>query len=89
MRRVRVTATGRVQGVGFRVAARSEALRLGVSGWIRNRDGDAVEAEIEGTSADVDAMLEWMGRGPGTAAVTEVSVTDVAPTGGSGFDIRL
>jgi len=42
-----VVVHGGVQGVGFRWFAREEAARLGITGWIRNRDDGTVEA-VEG-----------------------------------------
>lgn len=87
MIRQRVIVHGRVQAVGFRYGARLEAQRLGVAGWIRNRSDGAVEAEIEGDAASVDAMLGWLDDGPPGAEVTSISTTDLAPTGEQGFRV--
>jgi acylphosphatase len=78
---------GRVQAVGFRYSARMEAQRLGVAGWIRNRSDGAVEAEIEGEPAAVDAMLSWLDEGPPGADVSSMSTADLAPTGQRGFRV--
>lgn len=87
MIRQRVIVHGRVQAVGFRFSARVEAQRLGVSGWIKNRSDGAVEAEIEGESAAVDAMLSWLDEGPPGADVTSMSTADLPPTGERGFRV--
>jgi acylphosphatase len=87
MIRQRVIVHGRVQAVGFRFSARVEAQRLGVSGWIKNRSDGAVEAEIEGESAAVDAMLSWLDEGPPGAEVSSMSTADLAPTGERGFRV--
>ena len=34
---VRVTVSGRVQGVGYRAWTQIEATSRGISGWVRNR----------------------------------------------------
>ncbi|MGR0321057.1 acylphosphatase [Agromyces sp. ZXT2-3] len=87
MIRQRVIVHGRVQAVGFRFSARVEAQRLGISGWIRNRNDGAVEAEIEGDAASVDAMLSWLDEGPPGADVSSLSTADLAPTGERGFRV--
>lgn len=69
---------GRVQGVGFRYALMDEATHLGLSGWVRNcRDG-SVEAVIQGAPGPVEAMIAWARRGPPSAVVAEVRVTDAS-----------
>ena len=53
-RRVRVVFEGRVQGVGFRWTARSVALELGLTGWVRNEDdGYTVTMELQGLSEKI------------------------------------
>ncbi|WP_156366529.1 acylphosphatase [Microbacterium sp. No. 7] len=88
MKRVHVTVEGRVQGVGYRYATRSEALRIGVTGWVRNLADGRVEAEIEGTDAQVDELLTWMRTGPAWARVHAIRETETAPTGATGFEVR-
>ena len=87
MLRRRVEVHGAVQGVGFRYSARLEAERRGVAGWIRNRPDGAVEAEIEGDEASVQAMLDWLAEGPPGALVQGTEVAEVEPAGERGFRI--
>jgi len=68
--------SGRVQGVNYREAMRQEAERLGVTGWVRNRRDGGVEAVVDGTASDVQAMVAWARRGPPSALVTEVQVSE-------------
>ncbi len=72
----RVVVEGFVQGVGYREFARRAALRLGVSGWVRNRSDGTVEALVCGSPADVEAVLAEMRRGPRAAAVTDLRLLD-------------
>lgn len=84
----RVHVEGRVQGVAFRWHARDQALRLGVSGWVRNCDDGSVEVWVEGEVGALREMLAWLERGPPAARVTGVRTVEVEPEGGAGFEIR-
>lgn len=79
---------GEVQGVGYRYTMRMVARDAGVAGWVRNRADGTVEAEIEGSASQVDEVLAWMAAGPPGALVTSATVTDAAPTGSRGFEVR-
>ena len=68
---------GRVQGVGFRYHTQNRAIRLGLTGWVRNRaDGD-VEGIVQGDSLDIETMLDWLGKGPSFARVTELKGEEI------------
>ncbi len=70
--RLTATAHGRVQGVNFRQAAMREANRLGLTGWVMNRDDGAVDTVAEGPRAAVEAFAAWLARGPRTAWVSRL-----------------
>jgi acylphosphatase len=86
--RRRVVAHGHVQGVFFRDSTRREAERRGVAGWARNTADGTVEAVFEGPDDAVEAMVAFVRGGPGHASVSSVDVTDEAPEGLTGFDVR-
>ena len=88
MRRVHVVIAGEVQGVGYRYTMRMVARDVGVTGWVRNRRDGTVEAEVEGTPAQVDEVLAWMAEGPPGSHVESASVTDAAPTGDTSFEVH-
>jgi acylphosphatase len=68
----RFVVHGRVQGVGFRVSLRAEAVGLGLTGWVRNREDGTVEALAAGPDESVQALLDWASHGPPFAHVTRV-----------------
>jgi acylphosphatase len=70
----RLLITGRVQGVGFRYALQSEAERLGLAGWVRNRRDGSVEALAQGAPQALDALAAWARRGPPAAQVTDLRI---------------
>ena len=89
MQRVRLTASGRVQGVFFRASVRNEARRLGVTGWVRNAPDGSVQAEVQGDADTVASLAAFCRQGPGSARVDALSVEDIAPVEAeSGFLVR-
>ena len=88
MKRVRVVARGRVQGVFFRDSTRREATTAGVNGWVANCPDGAVEAVFEGDDRAVDRMVDFVRSGPGHADVEDVEVTSEEPESLDGFDVR-
>jgi acylphosphatase len=83
-----VIAHGRVQGVFFRDSTRREAERRGIAGWARNTADGTVEAVFEGAPEAVEAMLEFVRRGPGHAEVERLDVAEEPPEGLAGFSVR-
>ena len=87
--RVHVIVTGKVQGVFFRAFTRDEAVRLGLSGWVRNRPNGSVEAIVEGQKTAVQKMLLWFQQGSPNSIVEKIETTEEPPVGGgSTFEIR-
>ena len=84
----RLVAAGRVQGVFFRDSTRREAIRLGVTGWVRNCPDGTVEAHVEGAADAVAALVRWAREGPRHADVDDLRVSDAEPRGCERFEIR-
>jgi len=68
---------GRVQGVGFRWFVLRSAERLGVAGWVRNREDGAVEVVGSAAPGVLDALEEALRRGPPGAFVQHITRSDV------------
>lgn len=87
MKRVRVVASGRVQGVFYRATCARLARRLGLGGSVRNLPDGRVEAVFEGPEASVEAMVDWCRRGPAHARVDTVEVERETVANETGFRI--
>jgi acylphosphatase len=88
-KRVHILVTGIVQGVSFRYYTLQEAMRCGVTGWVRNLPDGRVEAVFEGDEAAVDRMLAWCAIGPRSARVDHLESLPETSTGEfQGFRIR-
>jgi acylphosphatase len=74
-----VRVHGRVQGVGYRHACVQKARALGVTGWVRNRMDESVEALVQGSPQQVERMCQWMRDDMPFALVEDMQVTRVQP----------
>ena len=75
--RQRLYVSGRVQGVAYRFFARSTALQLGVTGFVRNLADGRVEIVAEAT---VDTWKEFIGKLEQGPTLSKVSSVVVEPT---------
>ncbi len=74
MARAHLIIKGRVQGVCYRLFTQDVAVKLGITGWVRNlRDGN-VEAVFEGAREQIDKALEHCNQGPPMSRVTEIEL---------------
>ena len=83
-----VRIRGRVQGVSFRVWARDEARRLGVTGWIRNEPDGSVLARLAGPDDAVSRMIKLLWEGPRGARVSAVD-TEPADLSEASSEFRI
>ena len=89
LKQLAVVVSGRVQGVWFRAAARDEAVRLGLSGWVRNLPDGRVEGTFTGEEHALQRMLDWLRTGPPGARVDHTDERWGPAAGGhEGFSIR-
>ena len=80
MRRIHAVVTGRVQGVSYRVSTQKKALKLGLTGWVRNLSSGDVEFEAQGSEIKVEQLLKWARKGPFFAKVNNLSSSEMAAT---------
>jgi hydrogenase maturation protein HypF len=82
-----VQVRGLVQGVGFRPFVYASARELGLSGSVANGP-DGVTIEVEGSPPALARFTERIrSDAPPLAAVTEVTVSQIPCSGGTGFTI--
>ena len=73
-KRVQLFIRGRVQGVFFRAATQREARRLGIGGWVKNRNDGSIELLAEGEEEAIKEIVSWANHGPTAARVDHVDV---------------
>jgi acylphosphatase len=87
METLHLLISGKVQGVFFRETSKKVAQRLSITGWIKNRHDEKVEAMISGHENDVKAFVDWCKSGPDRAKVEEVIVSKKEHTSFKKFEI--
>ena len=70
-----VLVSGRVQGVGYRVFARRQALDLQLTGYAENLADGRVEIVVEGVVERLEQLLVKLRVGPAHAYVENLEVT--------------
>jgi acylphosphatase len=76
MKHINITLTGRVQGVGFRNAAKRQAIVLGINGFVENNYDGSVYIEAEGNNLELDEFVNWCWEGPTFAQVDDVKIIE-------------
>lgn len=68
----KVTISGKVQGVYYRLETQKAAQTAKVTGYVKNLANGSVEAVFQGTAEAVARMVDWCRHGPPAARVIQV-----------------
>jgi len=79
---------GHVQGVFYRASTETVALRLGLSGWVRNSENGDVELVACGGAQKLDELERWLWQGPAGARVSAVQRSAAPLQVYRGFAVR-
>ena len=79
LKQVHLYIKGDVIGVGFRAWTKIQAKIIGVTGWVRNVDGDWVEALLQGEEEKVKQIIELIKKGPPVSHVSDVQIFSQEP----------
>uniref|UniRef100_UPI0035CAA642 acylphosphatase n=1 Tax=uncultured Sphingomonas sp. TaxID=158754 RepID=UPI0035CAA642 len=85
----RVFVSGKVQRVGYRDWAVRTALKLGVTGWVRNLHDGRIEMLLAGDDAAIAAMTDACREGPAPARVDHVDTRADDERAPKGFTRRF
>lgn len=77
--------SGLVQGVWFRASTREQALRLGLRGRADNLPDGRVEVVACGEMQQLQALEQWLWRGPELARVSDVQAHTIPDQVFEGF----
>lgn len=74
--RVKLRFYGKVQKVGFRFETYHLARKLGLTGWVKNKEDQSVEAEIQGEKEKIAFLIKFM-KSLKRASVKVVKQTEI------------
>ncbi|MEI6707479.1 MAG: acylphosphatase [Methylococcales bacterium] len=79
MRRVKIIVAGRVQGVYFRYFTQNKAKELAILGSVKNLEDGRVEIIAQADHATLEDFIRWCHKGPITARVDSVEISELEP----------
>ena len=74
---VHLIIKGKVQHVFYRVSAKDEAEKLGLTGWIKNTPEGNVEVMASGSRENIDRFIAWCWKGPSRAQVKSIMINEM------------
>ena len=75
-------AVGRVQGVGFRMFVRQQAVMNDITGWVMNMSDGTVTMELQGKASAVEAAFAAMRTGNYFIRVERLDIEEREPVDG-------
>ncbi len=88
IRHFKIRVFGRVQGVGFRYAARNQARSLDLKGWVENCPDGSVNIAVQGEEKSCHAFIQWCRNGTGYSWVERIEILEKEPETFQSFLVR-
>ncbi|MBU1136332.1 MAG: acylphosphatase [Nanoarchaeota archaeon] len=73
---VRIYVFGIVQGVFFRTFIKNQAKKLGIKGYVRNKNDGSVEIWLEGDGKKIEKMTEICKKGPEHSVIKRLDIIE-------------
>jgi len=77
IRKVKILVSGRVQGVYFRLFTQNKAKHFAIKGSAKNLPDGRVEIIAEAENMAIEKFIKWCHKGPITARVDHVEITEL------------
>ena len=88
MRHYNIKVKGKVHGVAFRFSTHAKAIKLGLTGLVKNMPDGSVYIEADGDEDAINQLIEWCYVGPPRAKVSEVDATESEIKGYRTFELK-
>lgn len=73
---IRISVTGKVQGVWYRQSARDKAQALELTGWVRNEPDGSVSVVVTGESEVLASFADWCRTGSPKSKVSGITIQE-------------
>jgi acylphosphatase len=83
-----ILVKGKVQGVAYRFSTHAKAIKLGLTGYVKNMPDGSVFIEAEGKEDAINKLIEWCYYGPPRAKVSEVDANESEVKGFKTFELK-
>jgi acylphosphatase len=80
MKTIQIIIAGRVQGVCFRASTQKQAIKLGVTGFVKNNADGSVKVVASAETEILEKLIAWCRIGPIMAKVTDLTVEELTTT---------
>ena len=87
MKHVKIIVKGKVQRIGFRFTTMQMAVKLGISGIIKNMENNQVYIEAEGEEIPLNNFIDWCRNGPPWAQINQITIEKGEPKNYTSFEI--
>ncbi len=74
---ISIIVTGKVQGVFYRQSTKETALRLNITGEVKNMSDGSVHILATGEKEQLEKLINWCRQGPPKAMVADVQFKDL------------
>lgn len=82
--------SGFVQGVGFRRFVKHHAVKLGLTGWVKNLEDNRIEAVFQGSKEQIEKIISICKKGAFLSEVKDIEVFwDDISQNFEGFEIAM
>jgi acylphosphatase len=88
MKTVKITISGKVQGVFFRQGTKEKALELGLVGTVENLSNGNVCVTATGDQASLEKLVTWCRQGPPRARVQSLHAEEIPLQYFKDFSVR-
>ncbi|MFK8104424.1 MAG: acylphosphatase [Saprospiraceae bacterium] len=84
---ISIQVYGKVQGVWYRASTQDHAQSLGIVGTVQNRKDGSVYIEAQGTTTQLNALINWCKEGPELARVDRIEQATITPKAYPNFSV--